>query len=114
MHVINAGVLAMTLPAPVPADQRTKVRGARLASTQLPPPAAGPISVERRVPADGKIMVTRQRLHVGRTHAGKTVTIFLEDTHFRVVHNGEELSLHPRTEQRPVTRWRAYAPRTGT
>lgn len=53
-------------------------------------------------------MVTRQRVRVGRTHAGKVVTILVEDTHFRVVHNGEELALHPRLENRPVTRYRAY------
>lgn len=50
----------------------------------------------------------RQNLRVGRTHAGKTVTILVEDTHLRVLHNGEELSLHPRTNNNPVTRFRAY------
>jgi len=59
-------------------------------------------------------MVTCQQLRVGRTHAGKTITIHIEDAHFRVVHDGEQLSVHPRIEQRPVTRWRAYAPRAGT
>jgi hypothetical protein len=104
MHVITDGLLAKTLPSPIAADQRTRLRGARLATAQLPPPPAGPISVQRRVPADGVIMVTREHLRVGRQHAGKTVTIYLEDTHFRVAHDGEELSTHPRTEQKPVTR----------
>ena len=49
------------------------------------------------VPADGVIMVSRQRIRVGRAHAGKLVTVILEDTHLRVVHDGEELTLHPRT-----------------
>jgi hypothetical protein len=56
-------------------------------------------------------MVTRQRLRVGRTHAGKTVTILIEDTPLRLLHNGEELSLHRRTSTQPVTRFRPYAPR---
>jgi hypothetical protein len=52
-------------------------------------------------------MVTRQRLRVGATYAGKIVTVHVEDTHFRVTCNGAEVSLHPRDEQRPVSRWRA-------
>ncbi|MBN9097950.1 MAG: IS481 family transposase [Pseudonocardia sp.] len=111
IHVIHDGVLAKTLPCPVPPEQRHRLRGARLAEQALPPPPAGPVHLERRVPVDGVVMVTRQRLRVGRTHAGKTVTIIVEDTHFRVLHNGEELSLHPRTTTQPVTRFRAYAPR---
>jgi len=111
IHVIHNGVLAKTLPCPVPPEQRHRLRGARLAEQPLPPPPAGPVHLERRVPVDGVVMVTRQRLRVGRTHAGKTVTIIVEDTHFRVLHNGEELSLHPRTTKQPVTRFRAYAPR---
>ena len=52
-------------------------------------------------------MVTRQRLRVGATHAGKIVTVYVEDTHFRVTCDGTEIALHPRNEQRPVTSWRA-------
>ncbi len=29
------------------------------------------------------------------------------DTHFRVTCDGNEISLHPRNEQRPVNRWKA-------
>jgi hypothetical protein len=52
-------------------------------------------------------MVTRQRLRVGATYAGKIVTVHVEDTHFRVTSDGTEISLHPRNEQRPVSRWKA-------
>jgi transposase InsO family protein len=107
IHVIRDGVLAKTLPSPVPAADRTKLRGARIAETPLPAPAPGPVSVQRKVPRDGVIMVTRQRLRVGATYAGKIVTVHVEDTHFRVTCNGAEVSLHPRDEQRPVSRWRA-------
>ena len=96
-HVIADGTLAKTPAAPIPADQRSRLRGARMAAGPLPPAPAGPISVQRRVSTDGVVMVTRQRLHIGRTHAGKTVTILVEDTHFRVLLDGEELCLHPRT-----------------
>lgn len=113
MHVVHNGILAKTLAAPIDTDQRASLRGARVATNPLPPPAAGPISVQLRVPQDGVVMVTRQRLRVGRTYAGKIVTIHVEDTHFRVTCDGVQLSLHPRHEQRPVTRWKAkiHAPR---
>ncbi|WP_327007063.1 IS481 family transposase [Dactylosporangium sp. NBC_01737] len=108
VHVVADGALAKTLPSPIPVEQRGQLRGARLATGQIAATPIGPIQVERRVPADGVVMITRQRIRVGRTHAGKIVTIFVEDTHFRVVHNGEDLALHPRLENRPVTRFRAY------
>ena len=113
VHVICNGVLAKTLPSPVPAADRGTLRGARIAAAALPAPAPGPVSVQRKVPRDGVIMVTRQRLRVGATYAGKIVTVHVEDTHFRVTCDGAELSLHPRTEQRPVTRWKAkiHAPK---
>jgi transposase InsO family protein len=113
MHVIRDGVLAKTLPSPIPAADRGTLRGARIAAAPLPPPAPGPVSVQRKVPRDGVIMVTRQRLRVGATYAGKIVTVHVEDTHFRVTCDGAEISLHPRADQRPVTRWKAkiHAPK---
>ena len=43
-----------------------------------------------------------------RDLAGKIVTVHIEDTHFRITRDGTELAIHPRNEQRPVTRWKAY------
>jgi hypothetical protein len=116
MHVISGGVLAKTLPSPVPAADRAKLRGARIAAAALPAPVPGPVSVHRKVPKDGVIMVARQRLRVGASYAGKIVTVHVEDTHFRVTCDGAEISLHPRAEQHPVTRWKAkiHAPKTET
>jgi hypothetical protein len=58
-------------------------------------------------------MFARERLRVGRTYAGKIVTIAVEDTHFRVTCDGAELSIHPRRTQHPVRRWKAkiHSPR---
>ncbi|WP_297547871.1 hypothetical protein [Amycolatopsis sp.] len=53
-------------------------------------------------------MVARQRLRIGRTHAGKIVTIVIEDTHFRVLHGDEELALHARDPQARPIRITAY------
>jgi transposase InsO family protein len=113
MHVVYNDVLAKTLPSPIPADQYTKIRGARIAATQLPPQPAGPMSVQRKVPRDGVVMVARQRLRIGRTYTGKIVTIHVEDTHFRVTCDGAQLSIHPRTTELPIKRWKAkiHAPR---
>jgi transposase InsO family protein len=107
MHVVHDGVLAKTLPAPVGTDQRAMLRGARIATSELPAPVAGAIRVERKVPVDGVIMVAGQRLRVGRTYAGEIVTVHVEDTYLRITLDGADLSLHPRKDQRPVTRFRA-------
>lgn len=106
LHAVHEGRLAKTLPSPFSAGERPRLVGARAAATDLPPAPAA-ISVERKVPRDGVVMVARQRLRVGRTHAGRIVTIYVEDTHFRVTHDGAEISLHARTGQHPVTRWKA-------
>jgi transposase InsO family protein len=113
VHVVYNDVLAKTLPSPIPADQYTKIRGARIAATQQPPAAPGPMSVQRKVPRDGVVMVARQRLRIGRTYTGKIVTIHVEDTHFRVTCDGAQLSIHPRTTELPIRRWKAkiHAPR---
>ncbi|MFF2852081.1 hypothetical protein ACFVT5_38015 [Streptomyces sp. NPDC058001] len=106
-HIVHDGVLAKTMPAPIDAEQRTGPRGARAVTSELPAPADGAVHAERKVPADGVIMIARQRLRVGRTHAGEIVTVHVEDTYFRITLNGADLSLHPRKNQHPDTRFRA-------
>jgi hypothetical protein len=44
LHVISGGILAKTLPSPVPAEDRASLRGARIAGTALPAQAPGPVS----------------------------------------------------------------------
>jgi hypothetical protein len=101
MHVVYNDVLAKTLPSPI---STPSLRGARIAASQLPPQPAGPMSVQRKVPRDGVVMVARQRLRIGRTYTGKIVTIHVEDTHFRVTCGGAQLSIHPRTTKLPIRR----------
>jgi len=110
LNISDAQTYALVRSGDLPAI-KIGGRGARLATTPLPPPPAGTVRVERRVPRDGVVMVTRQRVRVGRVHAGKLVTILVEDTHLRVLHNGEELALHARTENRPIARFKAYTAR---
>jgi hypothetical protein len=112
--VIADGTLASPCPHRSPPTSAPPCAAPASHAPHHPPPSGAPISVQRRIPAEGVVMVTRQRLRIGHTHAGKTVTILVEDTHFRVLHNGQQLSLHPRTNNQPVTRFRAYAERDTT
>jgi hypothetical protein len=64
MHVICGGLLALTLPAPIPPDKRTRLSGARISTQALPPPPAQPPRAQRRVPTNGEIMIASQRIHV--------------------------------------------------
>jgi hypothetical protein len=105
-EVLAQDSLAKTMPAPVPPDERDRLTGARRATDPTPPPASA-MRVQRNVPNDGVIMVARQRLRVGRAHAGKTVTVILEDTYLRVLHDDQELSIHPRTSVETINRFMA-------
>ena len=110
VHVLDDRI-AKTLPLPIPVPQRARLRCARPATTPLPPPPRGPLREQRRVPRDGKVMVARRVLRVGPSHAGKVVTVVVDDTCFRVVRDGGELASHPRTSDHPITRFKPYAPR---
>ncbi|EST37653.1 hypothetical protein N566_11835 [Streptomycetaceae bacterium MP113-05] len=107
MHVIADGRVAKTLPAPVPPDERAKISGARSPRSTVIPPSAQALRAQRTVPADGVVMVGGQRLRIGRAHAGKTVTIFLEDTILRVLDGEIELSTHARTSDKLIRQFKA-------
>lgn len=104
MYVIHAGVLVQTLPAPIPLQRRAKLTGARVSTTPLPPPPSQPRRAIRRVGADGTFAVAGQKLRPGVAHAGKTVTVVIEETCFRVLDGDVEVSTHPR-KGGPVTRY---------
>ncbi|MFJ4274447.1 Mu transposase domain-containing protein [Streptomyces coelicoflavus] len=110
LHALHGGLLAKTLPSP---SQPPRTHGSSTPVSQLSP-APAEVTVERRVPIDGVVMVARQRLRVGRTYAGRIVTIYVEDTHVRVTYEGAEISLHARKDQHPVTRWECQDPRAET
>jgi Transposase and inactivated derivatives len=106
MHAIADNALIGTWPCPIPADELPTLRGARSAATPLPPPPLPPgsIRVQRRVHASGRFMVVGQFIKVGPRHAGKLVTVVIEDTHLRVLHGEEELAIRPRKNNAPITR----------
>jgi hypothetical protein len=102
------GTLLRTLACPIPADRRSRLRGARRARS-LPPRPGGPITVQRRVSSRGGLMVARQKIHAGMIHAGKTATVICENTCFRVVIDGETAAVVPRTTTSEVHRYKANA-----
>lgn len=112
LHAIAGNHLIKTLPNPISSADLQRLTQSRRAATALPPPPpARPQSVQRRVPTDGVTMVAGQRLRVGRTHAGKIVTVIVEDHHFRVLDGQTELSLHARTDAKPIRNFNAHRPR---
>ncbi|WP_431240942.1 IS481 family transposase (plasmid) [Mycolicibacterium aichiense] len=113
MHVVANGRLVKTLPAPLPPNQRPALRGARPTSEPLPPPAP-PHRAMRRVAANGTITVAGQRLRIGRSHQGRTVTIAIEDTVFRVFIDGNEICTHARRTNTDVAIFKAYPRRPST
>jgi hypothetical protein len=105
LHVITAdGVLARTLPSPLPPSARARLRGARLARPRPAIPPTGATHVSRVVSSQGSLMVAGTKLQVGHAHRRKVVTVVIEDNQFRIVHDGTQLSAHPRTVIKEVTR----------
>ena len=106
MHAIADGALAGTWPCPISAERAARLNGSRAAATPLPPPPlpAGSIAARRRVHASGRIMVNNQPIKLGPRHAGKLVTVIIEDTCYRILHGEEELAIKPRRDTTPITR----------
>jgi hypothetical protein len=112
MHAIAGGALVKSWPYVISLDKRLALTGARQADGPIPPAPSGRApGAERRVPCDGVVMVARQRLRVGTSHAGKIVTIIAEDTHFRILDGEQELAIHPRKTNQPITRTKAWSKR---
>ncbi len=112
MHVITQdGKLWRTLPCPIPPGQRHRLQGVRLAGPAPLPEAA--LTVQRRVSSRGSIMVARQKIQAGMTHAGKIVTVICEKNSFRLVTDGDTVAEVPRITSREIDRYKAYATRPG-
>ena len=111
MHVITQnGILWRTLPCPIPPGQRHRLQGVRLAGPEPLPPAG--LTIQRKVSSRGGIQVARQRIHVGFSHAGQTVTIQLDDTTLRVIdQHGELITIVPRMSDGEISRFKVYGTR---
>ena len=108
LHVLTQdGQLWRSLPCPIPPHQRHRLQGVRLAGP-APLPAAR-LAVQRRVCSRGGIMVAKQKIQVGMSHAGQTGTIELGHTSLRIIDcHGGLLATIPRFSRGEVTRFKAY------
>ena len=108
MAVTADGELVRTLPSPVAAKDHHRLRGARAATAAAPPPAEAVI-VQRRVSTRGSVQVANERVQVGLTHAGKTVTIAVEAAVFRVIVDPDLTLVVARTGTDEVHRYKVSA-----
>ncbi len=67
-----------------------------------------------RVAANSTITVAGQRLRVGRSHQGQTVTIAIADNVFRVLIDGNEICAHARRTNTDIAIFKAYPRRHST
>ena len=107
-HVLLDGALVKTMPSPVPASALHRLQGARAASSPLQASPQGPTLVQRRVSSQGGIQVAGQKLQVGKTHAGTTVTVLVHDHHFEILDGQAPIKTIPRPTTKEVTRFKAY------
>jgi Integrase core domain len=103
--------LLRTRPNPLTPAETARLRGARPAGP-VPQPSADPARVQRRASATGVIMVAGQKIALGRTHAGQTVTVLVSDTTLAVELGDGETRAVPRTTTRPVRSIEGQRPRT--
>jgi transposase InsO family protein len=101
--------LLRTQPNPLTPDEVSRLRGARRAG---PPPQASPepVRVQRRVSDTGVVMVARQTVALGRTDAGKTVTVDVTDTDLVVACDDGPHTVR-RTNTLPIRNLKANRPR---
>lgn len=92
--ISHDGELLRTLPCPVSAADRQRLRGARRVRS-VPPKPGGPITVQRRVSSRGSLMVARQKIHAGMIHASRTAIVICENNHFEVIVDGKTAAVVP-------------------
>src|SRR4051812_11411719 len=107
--------LLRTRPNPLTREQTLRLQGARPAGPP-PRPRSEPVTVQRRVSATGVITVCRQKVALGRIHAGRTVTVHVSE-HTLAVELDDETRTIRRTTTGPVVvvkGSRPHQPRAGT
>lgn len=107
-HVIIDGALMRTPALSLHPRQRARLQGARAAGSR-PLPDRRPTRVQRRVSDSGCCNVIGQRIQVGLRHAGRIVTIEVDDTMLRAYDDHDELiASAPRTSSNEVKRHKAF------
>jgi hypothetical protein len=77
-----------------------RLQGARPAGPP-PRPRSEPVTVQRRVSATGVIVVCRQRVALGRIHAGRIVSVHVSE-HTLAIELGDDTRTVRRTTTRPI------------
>jgi transposase InsO family protein len=103
--------LLRTRSNPLTRDQALRLRGARPAGPPPRPPTE-PIRVQRRASATGVIVVCRQKVALGRAHAGQTITVLVSDTTLAIELDDAETRVVRRTTTNPVRNIKADRPWT--
>lgn len=103
--------LLRTRPNPLSHDQARRLRGARPAGPP-PRPCLEPVTAQRRASNTGVIMVTGQKLALGRTHAHTVVTVHVAEHTITVDLGDGAQRTFRRTTTQPVRSWKAQHPRT--
>ncbi len=106
-------VLLRTRPNPLTPAEVARLRGARPAGPP-PRPSTEPIRVQRRISATGVILVAGQKIALGRSHAGQTVTALVSDTTLAIEFDDGDTQVIRRTTTQPVRSIKGQRPRTAT
>jgi hypothetical protein len=109
LQLVSDGVLLRSLPNPLTPAEQARIRDARPAGPP-PQPAPEPVRVERRVSCRGALVVAGQRIHVGMTHVGRTLTVESADHTFRVYDDDELLTETARTTGKSIARFKVRKP----
>ncbi|MFC8501736.1 IS481 family transposase [Pedococcus sp. NPDC057267] len=103
--------LLRTRPNPLTPQDLQHVRGTRLAGPP-PRPTLEPVRVQRRASNTGVIMVAEQKIALGRTHAGHTVTVTASETTISVDLPDGDTRTFRRTTTAAVRSIKGQRPRT--
>jgi hypothetical protein len=109
LQLVSDGVLLRSLPNPLTPAEQARIRDDRPAGPP-PQPAPEPLRVQRRVSSRGALVVAGQRIHVGMTHAGRTLDVESVDHTFRVYDGDEMLIEIARTTGKPIARFKVRKP----
>jgi hypothetical protein len=109
LQLTDGGTLLRSLPNPLTLAELARIRDARPAGPP-PQPAPEPLRVQRRVSCRGAIAVAHQRIHVGISHAGRTLDVEAADTTFRVYDRDQLVTEVPRTTTKPIARFKVRKP----
>jgi transposase InsO family protein len=102
--------LLRTRPSPLARDQARRLRGARPAGPP-PRPSAEPVTVQRVASNTGIIMVTGQKVALGRIHARQIVTVHVAEDTLTIDLASDDSRVVRRTTTQAVRSIKAQQPR---